>query len=78
MLHYVIILTGAGVALFEKIWVTSGAKLADKGRLFGSLITTMQEFARQSTGLFVSYVEFDKSKFSKRVRENEQENQLTL
>jgi len=56
MLHNVIIMTAAGVVIFEKVWSTEG--LNDKTRMFGSLITTMQEFARQSTGMVVSYLEF--------------------
>jgi len=56
MLQTVIIMTGAGVVIFEKVW-ESTSKLSDKGRLFGQLITTMQEFSRQSTGMVVSYME---------------------
>jgi len=57
MLRNVIIMTSAGVVIFEKVWSTEGLP-HDKGRMFGSLITTMQEFSRQSTGMVVSYLEF--------------------
>jgi len=56
MLRTVIIMTGAGVMIFEKVWVES--KL-EKTKLFGSLITGMLEFSRQSTGMVASYLEFD-------------------
>jgi hypothetical protein len=58
MLKNVIIMTGAGVVIFEKVWVDSESVQTEKGRLLGSLITTMLEFSRQSTGLIVSYLEF--------------------
>jgi hypothetical protein len=59
MLHNVLIMTGSGLAVFEKIWVHDPKRqVSEKGRLFGSLITTMQEFSRQSTGMVVTYVEF--------------------
>ncbi|EGG20102.1 saccharopine dehydrogenase [Cavenderia fasciculata] len=57
MLKSVIIITGNGTLLFEKIWVSSSA-MAGKGNMFSSLLTTVQEFSKQSTGMFVSYVEF--------------------
>jgi len=59
MIQHLIIMTGSGVVIFEKVWVESETKLAEKGRLFGSLITTMQEFSRQSTGMIVSYLELN-------------------
>jgi len=62
MLQSVILMTGSGLAIFEKVWVEG--KQPMKGRLFGSLITTMMEFSRQSTGMIPSYVEFDKTAVS--------------
>jgi len=57
MLRLVIITTGTGTLLFEKVWVRS-AHTDGKGNMFGSLLTTMEEFSKQSTGLVVSYMEF--------------------
>jgi len=54
-------MTAAGVVIFEKVWFTDSESIQTekKGRLFGSLITTMQEFSRQSTGgMIVTYLEF--------------------
>jgi len=62
MLQGIIIMTGSGLAIFEKVWVEG--KQPMKGRLFGSLITTMMEFSRQSTGMITSYIEFDKTAVS--------------
>jgi len=52
-------MTGAGVVIFEKVWVESEIIQTEKTRLFGALIATMQDFSKQSTGgLVVSYLEF--------------------
>ncbi|PRP78673.1 hypothetical protein PROFUN_13454 [Planoprotostelium fungivorum] len=60
MIRNVIIMTSSGVVIFEKVWVEGDSKTQEKGRLFGSLITTMSEFSRQSTGgMCVSYLEFN-------------------
>jgi len=57
MLHSLIIMTGSGLTVFEKTWVEM--KQSEKGSsLYGALITGVQEFARQATGLVVSYIEF--------------------
>jgi len=60
MIQNVIILTGAGLVIFEKVWVESDMKQTEKGRMFGSLIRAMQEMSKQSTGLIVHYIEFGK------------------
>ncbi|EDR41052.1 hypothetical protein ACTFIW_012988 [Dictyostelium discoideum] len=60
MLRSVIIITGKGTLLFEKIWVSS-TQMVGKGNMFSSLLTTVQEFSKQSTGMFVSYIEFGES-----------------
>ncbi|GAM21268.1 hypothetical protein SAMD00019534_044430, partial [Acytostelium subglobosum LB1] len=60
MLRSVIIITGNGTLLFEKIWVAIPA-MAGKANMFSSLLTTVQEFSKQSTGMFVSYIEFGQS-----------------
>lgn len=67
MIRNVIIMTGAGVVIFEKVWLDSESiQTEKKGRLFGSLITTMQEFSRQSTGgMIVTYLEFQEGLFIK-------------
>jgi len=57
MLRNVIIVTGTGALLFEKVWVRS-AHMDGKGNMLASLLTTMLEFARQSSGMWVSYLEF--------------------
>eukprot|EP01117_Protostelium_nocturnum_P008787 TRINITY_DN3151_c0_g1_i1.p1 TRINITY_DN3151_c0_g1~~TRINITY_DN3151_c0_g1_i1.p1 ORF type:complete len:260 (-),score=67.63 TRINITY_DN3151_c0_g1_i1:48-827(-) len=60
MIRNLIIMAASGVVIFEKIWVDADSKQSEKGRLFGSLITTMSEFSRQSTGgMMVSYLEFN-------------------
>jgi len=64
MIRNVIIMTGAGLVIFEKIWVESETKQTTKGSLFGSLLTAMQEMTRQSTGMIVSYIEFGKVSIS--------------
>jgi len=53
-------MTGAGLVIFEKIWVEAETKQAHKGSLFGSLLTAMLELSRQGTGMVVSYIEFGK------------------
>ena len=83
MLHSLIIMTGAGLTIFEKTWIDKfddkvknsitlyqtisfktlsflrfRLKVEQGKSLYGSLITGMQEFSRQSTGLIVSYIEF--------------------
>ena len=61
MLRNVLILSSTGgTVLFEKAWVNliEEAKL----RMVGGLITTIQEFARQSTQMGVSYLEFTTSR----------------
>ncbi|KAF2077502.1 hypothetical protein CYY_001201 [Polysphondylium violaceum] len=60
MLRSTIIITGKGTLLFEKIWVSS-TQMVGKGNMFSSLLTTVQEFSKQSTGMFVSYIEFGES-----------------
>jgi len=57
MLRLVIIITGTGTLLFEKVWVRS-THTDNKIHLFASLLTTMQEFSKQTTGLLVTYMEF--------------------
>lgn len=57
MLRFVIITTGTGTLLFERVWVR-GAHTDGKGNLLASLLTTMEEFSKQSTGLYVTYMEF--------------------
>jgi len=57
MLRFVIITTGTGALLYERVWVRS-AHTDGKGNLLASLLTTMQEFSKQSTGLIVTYMEF--------------------
>eukprot|EP01132_Coremiostelium_polycephalum_P001447 gene1447-1824_t len=51
---------GTGTLLFEKSWVSS-SHMVGKGNMFSSLLTTVQEFSKQSTGMFVSYIEFGES-----------------
>jgi predicted regulator of Ras-like GTPase activity (Roadblock/LC7/MglB family) len=59
MIKNVLIMNGAGVVIFDKVWVPSETIPSEKIRLFGALIATMQDFSRQSTGgLVVSYLEF--------------------
>ncbi|KYQ92302.1 hypothetical protein DLAC_06264 [Tieghemostelium lacteum] len=60
MLRSVIIITGKGTLLFEKMWVQS-TQMSGKGNMFSSLLTTVQEFSKQSTGMLVSYIEFGES-----------------
>jgi len=55
MLLNLIIMTGAGLVIFEKEWVES--KL-EKSSLFGSLIRSMLEFSKQSTMMIPVYLEF--------------------
>jgi len=55
MLHTVLIVTTSGSLLYEKVWV-SQPRTDGKSHMFTSLLTTIQEFSKQSTGMFVSYV----------------------
>jgi len=57
MLRFVIITTGTGTLLFERVWVRN-AHTEGKGNMLASLLTTMEEFSKQSTGLLVTYIEF--------------------
>eukprot|EP01114_Cavostelium_apophysatum_P012174 TRINITY_DN2701_c0_g1_i1.p1 TRINITY_DN2701_c0_g1~~TRINITY_DN2701_c0_g1_i1.p1 ORF type:complete len:256 (-),score=29.08 TRINITY_DN2701_c0_g1_i1:61-828(-) len=60
MIRNLIIMNGAGLVIFEKIWVEAETRQTAKGSLFGSLLTAMQEMSRQSTRMIVSYIEFGK------------------
>eukprot|EP01111_Echinosteliopsis_oligospora_P011535 TRINITY_DN3828_c0_g1_i1.p1 TRINITY_DN3828_c0_g1~~TRINITY_DN3828_c0_g1_i1.p1 ORF type:complete len:253 (-),score=58.35 TRINITY_DN3828_c0_g1_i1:209-967(-) len=57
MLHFVLITTGTGSLLFEKVW-QRGTGEQKGSNMLASLFTTMEEFCKQSTGLFVTYMEF--------------------
>lgn len=57
MLRFVIITTGTGTLLFEKVWQYN-AHTDGKGNMIASLLTAMEEYSKQSTGLFVTYMEF--------------------
>ncbi len=56
MLHSVSIISSSGIVIFEKIWAQGASS---KSRLFGSLLSTMQEFSRQTTRMLVTYIEFN-------------------
>jgi len=57
MLRFVIITTGTGTLLFEKVWQYN-PHTDGKGNMIASLLTAMEEYSKQSTGLFVTYMEF--------------------
>eukprot|EP00727_Mastigamoeba_balamuthi_P001585 m51a1_g11423 hypothetical protein (258) ;mRNA; f:9728-11095 len=57
MLHNLLILTGTGSLLFEKVWFSLPA-LESKKNIISALLTTLQVYSRNATGMPLSYLSF--------------------